>query len=63
VDNYLIMGVMVLLAIFGIVALCEKPRFEGAARWRYIAIGIVSAAEVVCLLMVVGAISLLLGGC
>lgn len=61
-DNYLVLGVMILLAIFGIVALCEKPKFEGAARWRYISIIIVVAGLIACLLFIRGTFGLLFGG-
>lgn len=61
--DYLIYTVMLLLAIFGILVLVEKPKFEGAARWRYIAVGIIAIAEVVCTLLIVGTLSLLFGGC
>jgi hypothetical protein len=62
-NDYLVVGVMLLLAIFGVVALCEKPKFEGAARWRYISIVIVAMGEVACLLLTLGIFSLLFGGC
>lgn len=61
--NYLVYTVMGLLALFGLVVLFEKPKFEGAARWRYISLGIVAVAEVVCALLLVGTLSLLFGGC
>jgi len=61
--DYLIYTVMGLLALLGLAIALEKPKFEGAARWRYITLGLLGVSEIVCLLLLFGAFSLLFGGC
>ena len=61
--DYLIYTVMGLLALLGVLVAVNKPKHEAGERWRYIMLGLVVVAEVVCLLLVVGVLSLLFGGC